>query len=421
MTTALAVVPSYEEQAIDFHGDQITSIQDENGDVWVPLRRLCNFLGLHLDTQRKKIKNDPKFDHTLMRIVDSNSRNRETFCLKLDQLQGWLFTINANKIRADLRDKLHLYQQECFKVLNEYWTKGVVVNPRIILDDQTRDEIVSLVIEIVVPKILALVGTVTRLLTPKEQAQKEFEKDVLMLEEMAKKRPTLEETINHHLETLLDQYYGIVQPEEESELIRGVTPLTETCLKKLYAGEKWCLDKLMLYFPKEIPNRAALKQLISKYDLPPLKAQSSIRSRKLQMEVAKEWRIRRWKKKNTTIDDLVDYFNRPKKAIQDAIDKIESEIAQVFKDNEVDWFDKYIDDRSIFITTQKFYTRESKEWRNKRNCFLEVYDRCFDCGLQSPTALQCHHENYRRHGRELPDDLVVLCDKCHGVRHPDKK
>lgn len=47
--------------------------------------------------------------------------------LPVDMLHGWLFTINPNKVRADLRDKLTRYQCECFAALHAYWNDGAAV------------------------------------------------------------------------------------------------------------------------------------------------------------------------------------------------------------------------------------------------------------------------------------------------------
>lgn len=41
-----------------------------------------------------------------------------------------LFSINPNKVKVTIRDKLISYQEECFAVLHDYWTKGLVTNPR---------------------------------------------------------------------------------------------------------------------------------------------------------------------------------------------------------------------------------------------------------------------------------------------------
>ncbi|CRL43698.1 hypothetical protein SGGMMB4_00198 [Sodalis glossinidius str. 'morsitans'] len=51
-------------------------------------------------------------------------------CLPLRKLAGWLQTINPNKVKSEIRDKVVQYQNECDDVLYEYWTKGQVTNPR---------------------------------------------------------------------------------------------------------------------------------------------------------------------------------------------------------------------------------------------------------------------------------------------------
>jgi len=38
-------------------------------------------------------------------------------CLPLDMLNGWLFGINANRVKESLRDRLLRYQHECYRVL----------------------------------------------------------------------------------------------------------------------------------------------------------------------------------------------------------------------------------------------------------------------------------------------------------------
>ncbi|EMK7116092.1 phage antirepressor Ant [Escherichia coli] len=65
-----------------------------------------------------------------MNMVAADGKLRKLLCIPLKKLNGWLFSINPEKVRADIRDKLIQYQEECFSVLHDYWTKGHVVNPR---------------------------------------------------------------------------------------------------------------------------------------------------------------------------------------------------------------------------------------------------------------------------------------------------
>jgi hypothetical protein len=45
-------------------------------------------------------------------------------CLPLDYLNGWLFGINASRVKAGVRERLLRYQRECYKVLAEAFREG---------------------------------------------------------------------------------------------------------------------------------------------------------------------------------------------------------------------------------------------------------------------------------------------------------
>jgi hypothetical protein len=59
----------------------------------------------------------------------------------------------------------------------------------------------------------------------------------------------------------------------------------------------------------------------------------------------------------------------------------------------------------------------SAEWRAMRLAAIHrAGGRCLVCN--SSERLEVHHRTYERvGGGELPDDLVVLCDWCHGLFH----
>ncbi len=58
----------------------------------------------------------------------------------------------------------------------------------------------------------------------------------------------------------------------------------------------------------------------------------------------------------------------------------------------------------------------SAEWATVRTRALRrAQFRCEWCGTKK--KLQVHHRSYARLGNESPDDLQVLCKKCHEERH----
>ena len=52
-------------------------------------------------------------------------------CLPLDYLNGWLFGINASRVKDDIRERLLRYQRECYRVLADAFlgTQRTAVSP----------------------------------------------------------------------------------------------------------------------------------------------------------------------------------------------------------------------------------------------------------------------------------------------------
>jgi HNH endonuclease len=62
----------------------------------------------------------------------------------------------------------------------------------------------------------------------------------------------------------------------------------------------------------------------------------------------------------------------------------------------------------------------TNHWQTLRERALESQGRaCRRCG--ATRALHVHHRTYERIGRELLEDLEVLCATCHQRRHPTRR
>ncbi|EJQ3893994.1 hypothetical protein N0G64_005292, partial [Escherichia coli] len=87
-------------------------------------------MGLAWQSQLAKLRQ--RFASTITEIVmvAEDGKQRNMVSMPLRKLAGWLQTINPNKVKPEIRDKVIRYQEECDDVLYEYWTKGFVVNPR---------------------------------------------------------------------------------------------------------------------------------------------------------------------------------------------------------------------------------------------------------------------------------------------------
>ena len=110
---------SYPISVVPFHGDSIITL-DAEGNHYVAISPISDALGIAAFKQREKLKNDERWQHKLLPCQTSGGV-QETFCIPLKKLNGWLFSINPNKVRSDLKEKVIQYQEECFEVLFRYW------------------------------------------------------------------------------------------------------------------------------------------------------------------------------------------------------------------------------------------------------------------------------------------------------------
>jgi hypothetical protein len=102
---------------VSFHGDELEALKDEAGKVWVSLRRCCENLGIDVDSQRKKLKGKGWACTVENTVHDSSGRQQQLTMIDLDTLPGWLFSIDARKVKEQVREKLARYQREAARVL----------------------------------------------------------------------------------------------------------------------------------------------------------------------------------------------------------------------------------------------------------------------------------------------------------------
>ncbi|MDF8421233.1 phage antirepressor N-terminal domain-containing protein [Escherichia coli] len=146
---SIAILEAVNTSYVPFNGQQIITAMAA-GVAYVAMKPIVENLGMSWSTQQTKLmKQISKFNCVHMNMVAADGKLRKLLCLPLKKLNGWLFSINPKKVRADIRDKLIQYQEECFTVLHDYWAKGKAENARkkTSVDDRTplRDAVNMLV------------------------------------------------------------------------------------------------------------------------------------------------------------------------------------------------------------------------------------------------------------------------------------
>ena len=108
---------------INFHSQTLMAIEHK-GQKYVAMRNIVENLGVDWAGQYTKLKNHPILGATveIISTVAEDGKLRETVCLPLKMLNGWLLTIDPRKVRPEIRARLMQYQEECYDVLYQYFS-----------------------------------------------------------------------------------------------------------------------------------------------------------------------------------------------------------------------------------------------------------------------------------------------------------
>lgn len=97
---------------------------DRDGEIFVPVKPICEAIGIDVDAQRNKLNADEFFNSTtaIITAVAADEKEREMYCIRLRDVYGWLATINPGKVAPEAREAVTRYRRECYDVLYEHFT-----------------------------------------------------------------------------------------------------------------------------------------------------------------------------------------------------------------------------------------------------------------------------------------------------------
>jgi hypothetical protein len=123
-----------EQKNVLFYEDEITAVvvqSDSERVVYIPLRPVCDYLGLAWSGQFERIKRDQVLSEVArsVRVTrtdlppdSSTPRTSDVLAIPLDYINGWLFGVNVSRVKPELRERLITYQRECYRVLSRHFT-----------------------------------------------------------------------------------------------------------------------------------------------------------------------------------------------------------------------------------------------------------------------------------------------------------
>jgi hypothetical protein len=127
---------------IDFYGQAISTIKKDNVE-YVAMRPIVEDIGLNWSSQSVKLNsNKAKFGGCDI-ATPSKGGVQTSLCIPLKKLNGYLFSINPAKVKTEIKDKVIIYQEECFTVLHDYFNYGYSLNTPLLETNQDRRDKLS--------------------------------------------------------------------------------------------------------------------------------------------------------------------------------------------------------------------------------------------------------------------------------------
>ncbi len=124
MSAETTLIP-IEQRSVEFYGDTLVGLlvpDATENHVYLPVRPICQFLGLAWSGQFERIKRDPVLSDAIrfVRLIQTEEGqvgDPEVLCLPLEFFPGWLFGVSASRVKPELRDRIILYRRECYRAL----------------------------------------------------------------------------------------------------------------------------------------------------------------------------------------------------------------------------------------------------------------------------------------------------------------
>jgi hypothetical protein len=109
---------------VNFRGDDLYGFREDDG-TFLALKPMVEAMGMNWQGQHDRVNRDPVLSQGIrvMRIPFGRGGAQDTLCIKLELVNGWLFGIDSARIKDEaVREKVILYQRECYQVLHDHFT-----------------------------------------------------------------------------------------------------------------------------------------------------------------------------------------------------------------------------------------------------------------------------------------------------------
>lgn len=106
------------QRSVEFYGNTLIVIH-QDGVNYTPIKPICEALGADWESQRQRLERDEVLAAVacVIQATGSDGKRYEMVCLPLEYLNGWLFGVDARRVRPEVRERLITYKRECYQFL----------------------------------------------------------------------------------------------------------------------------------------------------------------------------------------------------------------------------------------------------------------------------------------------------------------
>lgn len=115
MTDAQLIPVPFQEQTL--------YLVERGGEPYAVMKPIVEGMGLAWQVQHRKLSSQAERWGVTKMVIPTAGASQRAICLPLRKLPGWLYSIDHNRVRNELRGKIIEYQNHCDDVLWEHWSK----------------------------------------------------------------------------------------------------------------------------------------------------------------------------------------------------------------------------------------------------------------------------------------------------------
>ncbi len=117
-----------EQRIVPFYGDDLVAVQKPDGTIFVLFARLCENLGLKREGQVRRVQRHAVLSDGFTTLhVRTEGGMQSVQCLRVDLLPLWMSGLQAQRVKAELQEKLIRYQKEAATVLWQAFKPQIIV------------------------------------------------------------------------------------------------------------------------------------------------------------------------------------------------------------------------------------------------------------------------------------------------------